>query len=733
MFDDVVVVPFLCGLLPVTSALPPSNAPFVVMARALKVPFGEIGDMSRKQASTLNLFRLSSTSTSLPTLTTNFEMAERFGVNLRSTVVKTAPAGGAKHHTFSGLPNHPSIRDDAFGRWEAIPLPDGLTLDQVLARVVSVNSFCANDRKNLILKVKVRFSDSSEITFARSDIHDPKTLAYEGYYSPNAAFDANTRPNAGATANCQQTGLKSAAAAFVKKGGAASLSASGKEVFLAFPKRDVIHALFHRLDVNGNGVLGLAELDKAVVELWPNFNNKPAIMRAYRAADSNGSGVLSKPEFGSFLRFLVNYNTLWAMFSTADRSRDRKLDASEFAVAMKALEPSKGEVEVRQLFQAIDVNKGGFVMFDEFVAMLSKERSNVIQPTNVKLSLPKLKSSQLNKAVTALINSPASSSPSRSFVVPPPEKVAELFDRIDVNGNGMLSLAELDKAVVELWPNFNNKPAIMRAYKAADANSTGFVSKSEFRYFLLYLCHFTNLWITFATIDSSGDRRVSQQEFLAAAPAFGVASDTDARQAFATMDRNQGGFVLFEEFAEYMAKTRAQHETRFDKRKRTVARKIASKAPLALNAHLQMPPNTTVEELFKRLDINGNGMLSLAELDKAVVELWPNLNNKPAVMRAYKAADVNKTGWISRSEFMFFLRAIVHYVNLFKAFSAVDASGDRRISIGEFLRGASAIGVRLPEGELKRLFTAIDKNGGGLILFDEFCAVLSQLAARQEA
>ena len=40
------------------------------------------------------------------------------------------------------------------------------------------------------------------------------------------------------------------------------------------------------------------------------------------------------------------------------------------------------------------------------------------------------------------------------------------FDRMDVNGTG-LSMAEVDKAVRELWPAFDHKPGLMRAYKAA--------------------------------------------------------------------------------------------------------------------------------------------------------------------------------------------------------------------------------------------------------------------------
>jgi hypothetical protein len=35
--------------------------------------------------------------------------------------------------------------------------------------------------------------------------------------------------------------------------------------------------------------------------------------------------------------------------------------------------------------------------------------------------------------------------------------------------------------------------------------------------------------------------------------------------------------------------------------------------------------------------------LSLAEIDKAVIELYPHLaKDKPAIMRAYKAADTSK-------------------------------------------------------------------------------------------
>ena len=93
----------------------------------------------------------------------------------------------------------------------------------------------------------------------------------------------------------------------------------------------------------------------------------------------------------------------------------------------------------------------------------------------------------------------------------------KLFDQLDENASGKLSLAELDKGVVTLFPEWNNKPAIMAAYKAADRSGNGFVERKEFGYFLRYIVYYNNLWSLFAAMDNDGDRRISRDEFVAAA------------------------------------------------------------------------------------------------------------------------------------------------------------------------------------------------------------------------
>eukprot|EP01062_Namystynia_karyoxenos_P061714 TRINITY_DN5416_c0_g1_i1.p1 TRINITY_DN5416_c0_g1~~TRINITY_DN5416_c0_g1_i1.p1 ORF type:complete len:587 (+),score=211.07 TRINITY_DN5416_c0_g1_i1:100-1761(+) len=333
---------------------------------------------------------------------------------------------------------------------------------------------------------------------------------------------------------------------------------------------------------------------------------------------------------------------------------------------------------------------------------------------------------------------------------PTSDERKELFQRLDPNGNGMLSLAELDRGVIMLWPEFNNKPAVMRAYKAADVNGTGFIGKREFKYFLKYLQYYNDLWRTFSTIDSSADRRVTLQELREGASAIAVPK-AELEAAFRTMDRNKGGYVLFDEFAMWMAKNKVDKE--LGPLTRRAQENAASYAPAArsrsssqatrssrgsgavLRKRPKLPPlnyptSADRKKLFERLDPNGNGTLSLAELDKGVVELWPHFNHKPALMRAYKAADTSGNGWIGKREFKHFLKYIVYFVELWNAFADIDTSDDRRLSREELARAGNIFGMS--KQELNKAFDQMDKNQGGHVLFDEFCMFMAQHKADLE-
>jgi len=99
---------------------------------------------------------------------------------------------------------------------------------------------------------------------------------------------------------------------------------------------------------------------------------------------------------------------------------------------------------------------------------------------------------------------------------------------LDANGNGLISLAELDKGlndVVKIPALFKTKPVLIRAFNAAKnvvkstkKHGADYVEKSEFRYLLKYLRQYYEYWIAFDFIDYDSDRRLSYKEFCQAAP-----------------------------------------------------------------------------------------------------------------------------------------------------------------------------------------------------------------------
>lgn len=107
-------------------------------------------------------------------------------------------------------------------------------------------------------------------------------------------------------------------------------------------------------------------------------------------------------------------------------------------------------------------------------------------------------------------------------------KRAKIWGLFDVNNNGYLSLAEVDKAmrdILQLPALFNLKPVLMRAFQAAkkklpakNPHGDDYVSKAQFRYVLMYLRQYYEYWVAFDEIDKNDDRRISFEEFSKAIP-----------------------------------------------------------------------------------------------------------------------------------------------------------------------------------------------------------------------
>ncbi|XP_065897320.1 flagellar calcium-binding protein TB-17-like isoform X1 [Dysidea avara] len=137
------------------------------------------------------------------------------------------------------------------------------------------------------------------------------------------------------------------------------------------------------------------------------------------------------------------------------------------------------------------------------------------------------------------------------------------------------------------------------------------------------------------------------------------------------------------------------------------------------------------KKMFRDFDPNGNGILSLSEVNKGirdVLHLDAVFDAKPAIMAAFTAAKASqksargKAGddYIELKEFRFFLLALRQYFEYWVAFNRVDVDHDKRISLVEFMENSKMIEgwVKMPVNEAT--FNEIDTNKGGHILFDEF-------------
>ncbi|KAH8061230.1 hypothetical protein JL721_8891 [Aureococcus anophagefferens] len=149
------------------------------------------------------------------------------------------------------------------------------------------------------------------------------------------------------------------------------------------------------------------------------------------------------------------------------------------------------------------------------------------------------------------------------------EKLQALWSELDVNGNNMVSLAELDKLIVDdiekkggaRFAGMDNKPALLRTYYATCSGGyeDDYIEKHEFRAMLRNLFFFTKLWTIFQEVDSSEkykDRRITLPEFqrFCASNDLGVTATADqAADMFRDADVNDGGMLLFDEFCKFVA------------------------------------------------------------------------------------------------------------------------------------------------------------------------------------
>jgi Ca2+-binding EF-hand superfamily protein len=333
----------------------------------------------------------------------------------------------------------------------------------------------------------------------------------------------------------------------------------------------------------------------------------------------------------------------------------------------------------------------------------------------------------------------------------------QLWRKLDKNGNNNVSLAEIDLLVQEMvktgtWPQWlNNKQSMQRAYekttKMDDNDGDDFVEKEEFHSLLLNLFWFGHLHQLFDDVDTDDDDKINLSEFMQGMQKLGLQlSEREAEAEYRTIDMDQGGQILFTEFCSYVRnRIHPDHNPAFDaevvsrdKSSDTLRKKHGAKATHgqfvqkksmadfdALEKKIKgmMNNNDELRKIWNKLDFNNNRIVSLAEVDKMVNEQFPLLNHKPALMRAFQSTlrDGDKDDWVEKHEFKMLLGNLFYFNKLFWLFDQVDEDKDRRMTFKEFKWCLSVCGLNMSDSKCQAEFKKVDVNGGGIILFDEFC------------
>ena len=145
-------------------------------------------------------------------------------------------------------------------------------------------------------------------------------------------------------------------------------------------------------------------------------------------------------------------------------------------------------------------------------------------------------------------------------------KRKKMWDAIDMNKNGYVSLAEFDRGVrdvLNLPQIFTLKKVLMRAFqaskekiKAKSKHSKDYVEWLEFRISLVYLRQYFEYYVMFCRIDTSDDFKVNLSEFKKAMPTlekWGI-KISNPEAEFKKIDNNNSGSIMFDEFCEYAIK-----------------------------------------------------------------------------------------------------------------------------------------------------------------------------------
>lgn len=134
-----------------------------------------------------------------------------------------------------------------------------------------------------------------------------------------------------------------------------------------------------------------------------------------------------------------------------------------------------------------------------------------------------------------------------------------------------------------------------------------------------------------------------------------------------------------------------------------------------------------LDQVFKKLDVDHDGKLSLDELLGGLQKVLPEMTEEEA-RELFKQADSDNSGFIDYSEWISATinkKKILSDENLKSAFKLFDRDNSGKISTSEIKKILDQ-GKKIDQSVWEEIIKEVDENQDGEIDFDEFCHMMQK-------
>ena len=392
------------------------------------------------------------------------------------------------------------------------------------------------------------------------------------------------------------------------------LSSSGSKY-----DQEEVNAIFALGDVNGDGALDMGEFiglmypsaTEVISKLSSSFKNIDDVKSAFKMLDADGDGSITRQEM-SASGHKFSQEQIESIFALGDVNDDGAIDLDEFIGVMC---PSAETViarissqfnninDVKKAFLKIDVDKDGKISRSE-MAKCGKFNNQEVDAIFILGDVNGDGEIDLEEFIGLMCPSATAAVAMMTKAVRNINEAQQLFRVLDKDGDGMISQEEMRNC----GQKFSAKE-IDAIFALGDINNDGEIDVSEF---VAVMCPSASTVVArmskgfktlddvksaFRKLDSNNDGQISKSEMAAAG-----LNEQEVNAIFSLGDSNNDGEIDLQEFITVMC---------------------PSASAVVFKISKQFKGKEDAANSFKKIDINGDGMISKDEMRSCFLKLNP--------------------------------------------------------------------------------------------------------------